>query len=224
MYSIIMCWNADISINTFLFMCLGLLFVFITNTFTKYKSHTFDNPIVCVLLLNVAGVQLAEFFLWRNLKNNSLNETFSRVIANLIAIQPATLMLMIPNRSLRYGMLLLYALYIIGFVLYKNSYSPMKLHTSVGKNGHLIWEWLNYKENEVILFFAYLTFYLAALFSINNFLIMLFALTSMIMSLIFYYKHNTFGTMWCWSSNLFMLYFIVDILIIKPYYEYNNLC
>ena len=143
-----MCWNADISINTFLFMCLGLLFVFITNTFTKYKSHTFDNPLVYVLLLNVAGVQLAEFFLWRNLKNNSLNETFSRVIANLIAIQPATLMLMIPNPSLRYGLLFSYIVYIVGYVLYKSFYKPVKFYTSVGENGHLNWEWANYKNYE----------------------------------------------------------------------------
>ena len=33
-------------------------------------------------------------------------------------------------------------------------------------------------------------------------------------------KYNTFGTMWCWSFNLFLLYFIVDILIIQPF-EYG---
>jgi hypothetical protein len=219
-----MCWNADISINTFLFMCLGLLFVFITNTFTKYKSHTFDNPLVYVLLLNVAGVQLAEFFLWRNLKNNSLNETFSRVIANLIAIQPATLMLMIPNPSLRYGLLFSYIVYIVGYVLYKSFYKPVKFYTSVGENGHLNWEWANYKNYEDFFFFITIGFYVAALLSINNFFIALFSFITLIISLIVYLKHDTFGTMWCWTSNLFMLYFIVDILIIKPYFEYNGLC
>jgi hypothetical protein len=219
-----MCWNADISINTFLFMCLGLLFVFITNTFTKYKSHAFDNPFVYVLLLNVAGVQLAEFFLWRNLKNKSLNETFSRVIANLIAIQPATIMLMIPDQSLRYGMLASYIFYIVGYVLYKSFYKPVKFYTSVGENGHLNWEWANYKNYEDFFFFITIGFYVAALLSINNFLIALFSFITLTISLIAYLKHDTFGTMWCWSSNLFMLYFIVDILIIKPYFEYNGLC
>jgi len=61
-----MCWNQDISINTFIFACLSLLFIFFTNTFTKYKTPTFDNPIVYLFLLSVAAMQLIEYFLWRN--------------------------------------------------------------------------------------------------------------------------------------------------------------
>ena len=38
-----MCWNPDISINTFLLGALTLVFVYYTNTYTKYKTPTFDN-------------------------------------------------------------------------------------------------------------------------------------------------------------------------------------
>jgi hypothetical protein len=57
-----MCWNQDISINTFLFVCLTLLFIFITNTFTKYKTPFFNNPLMYLLLLLGASMQLIEFF------------------------------------------------------------------------------------------------------------------------------------------------------------------
>jgi hypothetical protein len=57
-----MCWNQDISINTFLFACLSLLFIFLTNKFTKYKTKTFDNPLVYLFFLVVASMQLIEFF------------------------------------------------------------------------------------------------------------------------------------------------------------------
>jgi len=219
-----MCWNADISINTFLFTCLALLFIFITNTYTKYKSRTFDNPLVYVFLLNVAGVQLAEFFLWRNLKNKSLNETFSRVIANLIAIQPATLMLMIPNVSLRYSILAAYAAYLTFYIQYKRMYSPIDFSTTLSKSGHLSWEWIKYRGYENIFFLFMIAFYLASLLLIDNFVILMFGVMSIIVSFYFYYKSEIFGSMWCWVANLFMLYFIVDILMIKPYYEYNGLC
>ena len=69
-----MCWNPDISINTFLFSCLTLLFIYITNTYTKYKTPLFDNPIFYLLFLAVVSIQLIEFFLWRNLKNKFINE------------------------------------------------------------------------------------------------------------------------------------------------------
>lgn len=41
-----MCWNADISINTFTFGLFALLFIYIANTYSKYKTKTFENPLV----------------------------------------------------------------------------------------------------------------------------------------------------------------------------------
>jgi hypothetical protein len=46
----------------------------------------------------------------------------------------------------------------------------------------------------------------------------------MIVSFFFYFKDGTFGSMWCWVINLFLLYFIVHILLIQPFLEYNGLC
>jgi hypothetical protein len=219
-----MCWNEDISLNTFLFACLALLFIFFTNSFTKYKTKTFDNPFVYLYFLEVAAIQLTEFCLWRNLKNKSMNELFSKIASFIIFVQPLTLMLIIPNIIIKRALVFIYLIYVIGYFGYRGIYNPIIFHTSIGTNGHLSWEWMNYKGYENVFLFIGLLFYLIPVLLIDNFFITLFSIISLITSLFFYYKYNTFGTMWCWSFNLFLLYFIIDILIIKPFYEYNGLC
>ena len=219
-----MCWNPDISINTFLFSCLTLLFIYITNTYTKYKTPLFDNPIVYIFILSVVSMQLIEFFLWRNLKNKFINEYLSKLASFLFVLQPFFLMLLIPILKIRNTILFFYLLFMAFYLIYKKIYSPINFHTSVGKNGHLSWEFVNHKGYENIFTFIYLFFYISTVFFINNFLIALFLIPSFLISLFFYFRDNTFGTMWCWISNLFLLYFLVNILIVQPYYEYNGLC
>ena len=220
-----MCWNQDVSINTFGFACLALLFIYITNTYTKYKTKTFNNPLVYLFFFSVASMQLIEFFLWRNLNDNAINNTLSIAASTLIIIQQLILMLMIKNMNIRYILLLVYALLLISVFLYKNAnHIPIKFNTFVGINGHLSWEWMNWKKNKPSLLWLGLIFYVLPLLFVKNNILTLFVMLSMIITLIGYYKYNTFGTMWCWSSNLFLLYFMFDIILIKPYYEYNEMC
>ena len=218
-----MCWNQDISINTFIFSILALFFIYYTNTFTRYKTPLFDNPIVYLFIFSVVSMQLIEFFLWRNLKNPFINKYLSKLASFLFILQPLFLILIIPILSTRYMMLFIYSIFMLTYLFYKQMYSPINFHTSVGKNGHLSWEFVNLKGYETIFTFFYLLIYISTAFIINNFLLIIFLIPSFLISL-FYYKDNTFGTMWCWLSNLFLLYLIIDILIIKPYSEYNGLC
>jgi len=177
----------------------------------------FDNPLVYLFLLEVASMQLIEFFLWRNLKDKSINGILSRMAICVIMLQQITLMIMIPNLTVRYIMLLVYAVLFIIYIQYKRTYNPIHYHTSIGKNGHLSWDWMNYKGYENIWFFVYLSFYILPLLAIKNIAFSLLLIIPLLLSLFYYFKYNTFGTMWCWSFNLFLLYFIVDILIIQPF-------
>ena len=102
-----MCWNADISINTFVFACFALLFILFSNTFTKYKSTMFENPLYYLLFFEIASVQLIEFFLWRNLKNKYLNQKLSSFILLLIVLHQLTLILIVPNKIFKYILLFL---------------------------------------------------------------------------------------------------------------------
>jgi len=219
-----MCWNQDISINTFLFACLALLFIFLTNTFTKYKSKTFDNPFVYLFLLVVSFMQMIEFLLWRNLKNKIINERLSKTASFLITLQPMILMFMIPNLTIKYCMLLFYLLFIIVYFEYKLIYNPIHFQTTIGKNGHLSWEWMNFTGYENIWCVIYLSFYILSAILMNDFLLASVIISSVLISLFYLFKYNTFSTIWCWVVNIFLLYFIIDILLIQPYYEYNSLC
>ena len=218
-----MCWNQDISINTFVFSCLVLVFIYYTNTFTRYKTPLFDNPVVYLFFLSVVSMQLIEFFLWRNLKSPVINKYLSKLASFLFILQPLFLILIIPTLATRYMMLFIYSIYMLTYLFYKKMYSPVNFHTSVGKNGHLSWEFVNLKGFETIFALLYLLIYLSAIFMVNNHLLIIFLIPAFIISL-FYYKDQTFGTMWCWISNLFLLYLIINILIIQPYLEYNGLC
>ena len=220
-----MCWNKDISLNTFIFACLALLFIYFTNTYSKYKLHAFDNPLVYVFLFQVSIMQLIEYFLWKNLKDKSLNEYLSRIAHFFVTTQPITVMLMIENITIKYSLLFIYIIFLITYTVFKYNYSPTILQTSIGKNGHLQWEWINSNGygNKVLLI-IYLLIYVIAFLLINNKEISVIGLLTLFISLFFYYKDNTFGSMWCWLYNVFMLYFIVNILLIQPFYEYNSLC
>jgi hypothetical protein len=220
-----MCWNQDISLNTFIFACFSLLFIFLANSYSKYKLKAFDNPLVYLFLFAVASMQLIEFFLWRNLKNDKMNEWFSKIASFIVTIQPATLMLMIQNTTVKYSLLLIYILFFVIYFEFKRLYSPIIFHTSIGKTGHLRWEWIdsNGYGNKLLLV-VYLLLYSFTLLLINNTEIAVIGLLSLFVSLFFYYKDKAVASMWCWLSNIIFLYFIVNILLVKPFYEYNALC
>jgi hypothetical protein len=216
-----MCWNADISLNTFMFVSLALIFIWTANTFTKYKSSVFDNKLVYLFVLNVAAVQLVEFFLWKNLKNAKMNAFFSKIMVGVIVLQPILLMLMVPHSTLRNGLFLAFALAALLFFYVKN---PTPFHTSV-VNGHLSWDWINFKGYYLPL--AVFCFYAIPLMAIHQFAFSLFAFTLIGIAAVNYWKYTkyqTVGSMWCWSTNLFLFLILADILILKPYREYNAVC
>jgi hypothetical protein len=220
-----MCWNPDISLNTFLFACFGLAFIWVANTFTKYKSSLFENnKLIYVFFFATAAMQLVEFFLWKNLKNAASNTFWSKIASFVIVVQQVTLMLLIPSPEIRKNMLLLYAVFLGSFFLYKKIFSPIRFYTTVAKNGHLSWDWLGFKGYEIIWMVISLLFYILPLYFIQNTTMLFFITILLIASLFLYFKDGTFGTVWCWASNFSLLYFIVDILLIQPFYEYNGLC
>jgi hypothetical protein len=219
-----MCWNADISINTFIFACLALVFIFYTNTYTKYKTPTFNNSWVYIFFFSLVSMQLVEYFIWKNMKNKLMNILLSRISSVLVAFQPIAIIMIIENTNIRYLLLLSYSLYIFLYSLYKEYFSPINFETTIGKNGHLSWNWMNYKGYENICLFIYLSFYIYALVLTKNILIIYLGCITLFISLFYYYKYNTFSSMWCWIASTFLLYFIINILLIQPFYEYNGLC
>jgi hypothetical protein len=222
-----MCWNADISINTFMFSVVSLCFIYFANTLTKYKTKIFENPLVYLFLFEVSFIQLIEYFLWKNLNNKKINETLSIMSLLLLITQPLTIIFMINILPIRNWFLFTYGLFFVLFniyKIYKNTVFNYSTTTSIAKNGHLLWNFTNYNGYENIILFLFLSFYLTPFFYINNVGLALIIAISLFISLYFYLNEGTFGTMWCWSSNLLLLFFIINILLVKPFYEYNGLC
>jgi hypothetical protein len=114
-------------------------------------------------------------------------------------------------------MLFLYTAYIT--LYYKDS---KNYYTSVAKNGHLRWGFMDYKGYEYIWIFVFLLFYFIPLFQLKHIELTIFLLSLTVLSLVFYFKYNAFGTMWCWATNLlFLFYFLINILLIQPYLNHS---
>jgi hypothetical protein len=211
-----MCWNADVSINTFLFACCSMIFIFVTNRYTRYKTPFFDNPFMYLFFFSVACIQLMEYFLWNHLENKTKNIKLSKLLCGFIFSQPLFLILMIPTMATRYVMLFLYAMYVTTYYILKDHY-----YTSIGKNGHLRWEWISDTGYGLFSFFSFLLLYIIPVLEIKNSKLSFIVLTLLGLSLLFYFKHHTFGTMWCWVTNLWFFYFLIDILLIQPYLNHS---
>lgn len=221
-----MCWNADISLNTFLFGCFVLVFIYLTHTYTRYKTPMFENPLVYLFLFSVLSMQLIEYFLWTNLTNKSANRDYSTLGLVLVLLQLFFLMLLVKDVRIRVTLISIYLL----FILYISVQPSLRtyLYSTVSKNGHLVWEWMNQSkikgDIQITNTHLYLLLYLITLLFIDIPLLQWYLFISLFVSIYFYYRNGTFGTMWCWFSNLFLLYFVVNILLIQPFLEYNGLC
>jgi hypothetical protein len=216
-----MCWNKDISINTFIFSCLALVFIYFSNTYTKYKSPTFYNKLSYLLFFLVVSMQLIEYFIWKNLNNKPLNQLLSKLGFLLITLQVILFILLVHNKTYRYGLLfsfLLFNLYVYLFKL-KN----IKFKTTVAKNGHLAWEWLNFDKHVIVIG---VLFYLVSslLMKSIQYVYIFISIFFFFLAILWSRNEPTYGSLWCWICNLLLLFIILDILIIQPFYEYNGLC
>lgn len=112
------------------------------------------------------------------------------------------------------------------FFLYKHFYSPIEFKTTVSPNGHLSWEWIRFTGHEKWFLALFGSIYiLPYLFSKNGkFSDLYIAFISFVILYMLYKKDNTYGSLWCWVFNLAMIKYVIDILIIMPFYEYNGLC
>jgi hypothetical protein len=111
--------------------------------------------------------------------------------------------------------------------LYKNQYNPIQFNTTVSPNGHLSWEFLRMTGYEKIFLVVGFSFYslpvLLSKLKYTKFNLLLIIFT-FILTYMLFKKDNTYGSLWCWMFNLIFILYIVNILIISPFYEYNGLC
>lgn len=116
-----MCWNAAVSLNTFLFSSFALLLIIYNNSFTKYKIKELNNKWTYILFESIILMQLIEFFLWRNINNKYYNNLFSILAISLLVIQPIAGIMIIKTTTIRNVLLFVYLLLAIPYSIYQFS-------------------------------------------------------------------------------------------------------
>ena len=217
-----MCWNAEVSLNTFVFSSFVLAFVYYNNEYTQYKIPIFDNKWFYIFLILTFGMQLIEFFIWKNLKTK-YNPFFTKCAFILVYLQAAASLMLLSNLTIRNAILIPYLL--IGIPHLISIILSNKVNSTLSKNGHLIWNKYNIVVNGVetngYLFYLWLFILLFSFLYEQRWYYLLFAIVTI--SVFLYKEINSAGSMWCWFINIFFIYLLFHILFYLPLVE-KGLC
>jgi len=214
-----MCWNKDVSLNTFLFSSFVLALIIYNNTFTKYKIKELNNNWTYLFIASFVFMQLIEFFIWKNINNKFYNNIFSIFAILLLIIQPIISLMILTNKQLRNLLLIAYLLITIPFSVYK--FSTKHIHTEVSKSGHLKW---NFFGAIPIIWIGWLFFFLFSLIYEKKWFGLIFGLVTLLITFINYKNDHTIWSMWCWSVNSIIIYYAIYLLIYLPFLEKTNIC
>jgi hypothetical protein len=194
-----MCWNAEVSLNTFIYGTISAIIVLSLNKI----------PIRTILLVyTVSLIQLMEYFTWKNINNNELIHYLSITGAFILLLQ----VLLITNNNLKnkeqlFSYIFIFILTIIAFY---HNFENKKFHMEKGENGHLKWLWA---DLPVPLLISGLLLWIYPPIKNKNYISTLFIIITLTISFYYYYKYKTWGSMWCYIGNSFLI-----LLIMKSIY------
>ena len=209
-----MCWNASVSLNTFLFSSFVLILIIYNNSFTKYKIQELNSIWIYLFFLSFILMQLIEYFIWKNINNKFYNRVFSICATLLLIIQPIVSIMILSDIPLRNLLLISYLLIAIPFSIYQ--FYTKDIHSVVSKNGHLNWLFFDMSH---LMFIVWLFFFLFSFVYEKKYSGFLFGIITLLISYINYNENNTLGSMWCWIVNSVMIYYACYLLIYLPYLE-----
>jgi len=218
-----MCWNEDISLNTFLFSSFVLCLIIYNNTYTPYKIpclnfHTY------VFLSLVIIVQLLEFFLWRNINNPIYNKFLTYCIAFVISMQPIASLFIIQNNTyLRNILIIIYIIFSFISTFRILFIKKKDIKSLVSPNGNMVWDLYSnssiYTVNTMIwLFFFFFSF------AYNRYYFLLFfGIITFLYSFIKYNTYNEGESVWCWLINSIFIYYAAVLLIYLPFFDKSKI-
>jgi len=214
-----MCYNEQISLNTFVFSTFVLGLVIYNNTYTQYKIKEMSHFWEYMFFASFIVMQLAEFFIWRNLKNADYNRLFSVCAVLIILSQPVASSMMISDPYVRNITLTSYLILAVPYSIYK--FATTDIRCSVSKRGHLIWHFFD----SIWVFVAmWLFFLLFGLFYQGHFHWILFGIVTLLFTLYNYHQDRSAWSMWCWLVNTSMLYFAFKLMLGLPMHEFYKGC
>ena len=214
-----MCWNENISLNTFLFSGFILALIIYNNSFTKYKIQELNSKWKNFFIASFVFMQLIEFFIWRNINNKFYNNIFSILATLLLIVQPILSIMIVTNVKLRNLLLIAYLFLAVPYSIYK--FSNSNIHSVISESGHLRW---NFFYLNPIILIGWFFFFLFSFVYEKKWLGLVFGLSTLIIAFLNYTKDQTVWSMWCWSVNSVMIYYAIYLLIYLPFLEKMNIC
>ena len=197
-----MCWNENISLNTFLFSGFILALIIYNNSFTKYKIQELNSKWIYFFIASFVFMQLIEFFIWRNINNKFYNNIFSILATLLLIVQPILSIMIVTNVKLRNLLLIAYLFLAVPYSIYK--FSNSNIHSVISESGHLRW---NFFYLNPIILIGWFFFFLFSFVYEKKWLGLVFGLSTLIIAFLNYTKDQTVWSMWCWSVNSIMIYY-----------------
>jgi hypothetical protein len=192
-----MCWNASVSLNTYIF---GLF----ASSFAYYNGVT--NILGFIFYQSFIIMQLIEYFIWSKTFSNRL---LSQIALFVILCQPIFNIIKIETQSeLIPYLLVAYLVFIIILYTIIIPVNTIQFSSVPSKNGHLSWKWLNWNIYIIAIWYAFLS--LRWIID-KMYLTLIFVTIILIISIILYKETNTWGSMWCWIANLISFYFILSV-------------
>ena len=195
-----MCWNSDVSLRTFIYALISFVIVVGFNRFSI---------LIPLIALSVSFMQLYEYFIWKNIHNKKIIKNISILGPIIILVQ-----LLLLNYTFLRGneriisIMLIIIVFIISIIMRYNDYNNFKI--TIGENKHLIWHWADLPPILLLIVFI---FYLYPLSKKEDKTVFIFIAIALLISLYYYYKYKTWGTMWCYFSNIIWI-----VLILKSIY------
>ena len=193
-----MCWNAEVSLNTFLFSLFCVVVGYFCNVINLVKTLFF---------MSFMSMQLVEYFTWNNLNNITVNTFLSKVGVFLIFIQIPLFIFSQNSVKNKIKIAILTAYLACG--VYTLCYYPIDFSMSRAPNGHLAWNWLQFPT---YIIFSWVSFILGLILYQKKYITFITYFLVFFAIYYTYYKTNTWGSLWCWLSNALALKIIFECL------------
>jgi hypothetical protein len=198
-----MCWNSTVSLNTFIFGVISMIIIMAINQI-EYKY--------LLLPFVVTSMQLLEYFAWENINNKQTIALLSLFGLSLILLQLLIINITILKGNELIIVLILLLLGSLAILLY--DVNNNKLRMEKGINGHLVWHWADIPIPLLVFILSF--YFYVSLRNINASIVSPMALILLIISMYSYYKYKTWGSMWCYYSNVIWI-LLIGYSLIKLY-------
>jgi len=195
-----MCWNASVSLNTYIF---GLF----ASSFAYYNGVI--DLLGFIFYQSILLIQLIEYFIWSKTFSNKL---LSQIALFVIICQPMFNIIKIKNRPELIPYILVAYISIVAIVYtFIIPLNTVNFSSVPSKNGHLAWNWLDVNIYLILIWHIFISVRWI-IDGIYSYLIIVSLL--LIISIVLYRETNTWGSMWCWVCNILSFY-----LIFKVFYK-----